>query len=95
MMEATLIQTNFNGHPIMNLKIYDDVVCHAFTIRDREVVYSVYKHRGELIALGTAELVDLQYIKNHITSMTVRTQAYDFEIKPGPNYTYRAYKMLR
>jgi hypothetical protein len=94
MLEAILIQMNRDGHPIMDLKIYDEVVYHAFTIKDKEVLYSVYKQRGELIAHSTAEVTDLQESDNHITSMRVRTQAYDFEITPGPDYTYRAYKRL-
>ena len=93
-MEATLIRTNRDGHLMINLKIYDEGVYHAFTIMGKEVSYSVYKQRGELIARSSAEVTDLQESGNHITSMRVRTQAYEFEIEPGPNYTYRAYKLL-
>jgi hypothetical protein len=95
MMEATLIQTNKNDRSMMDLKIYDEEIVHTFTIIDNEVIYLVRKHHGELVARSTAEVTDFQMTDSHINSMTVRTLAYDFEIIPGPDYTYRAYKTLR
>lgn len=90
-MEATLLK---RGN-IIDLKIYDDTICHNFTINYTTVIdYSLLKSHGEPLAKSNAELVDIKDIDDHPKSIRIKTSVLEFEIVQDKNYRYQAYKRL-
>jgi hypothetical protein len=76
----------------LDLKIIDGDLVHHFSIIGQNVNYEVTRDRGELIAIASAYLDDLQQ-DYRVARLVVRTAAYLFEVLPDGNF-YRAYKKL-
>lgn len=89
MLEATLVQTN--SHYIA-VKVHEDQIVHNFTIIDNKVQYIVMRLHGEPVARSSAEVVDIKEDEYRITSLTIKTELYDFEVVKGDSHRYYAYR---
>jgi len=80
----------------MYLKIFDETLFHAFTIKaDKVLSYNILKDRGEIVAVSSAEITDIQEIDDKMVSMRILTAVIEFEIVRNRNYSYDAYKAIR
>ncbi len=83
---------------LIDIKVYEDVVIHHFTVTYKGVGYEVMKPRGELVARSAAEVLSIHDdADGKIIQLSIRTQGHVFEVLPSQgDYSghtrWRAYK---